>query len=64
MPSKNSPTNEAGVLDNTMTQEYIVVMRRASVRAIKESKDNYHTKAIGSRSRSRKIVKSKSKLHK
>jgi len=31
MPSKNSPTNAAGVLDNTMTQEYIVVMRRNSV---------------------------------
>ena len=29
MPSKNSPTNAAGVLDNTMTQEFIVVMRRA-----------------------------------
>lgn len=31
MPSKNSPSNEAGVLDNTMTQEYIVIMRRTSV---------------------------------
>jgi site-specific DNA-methyltransferase (cytosine-N4-specific) len=29
MPSKNSPTNEAGVLDSTMTREYIVVMKRA-----------------------------------
>ncbi len=28
MPSKNSPSNQAGVLDNTMTDEYIVVMRR------------------------------------
>ncbi|MBI5233778.1 MAG: hypothetical protein HY880_05435, partial [Deltaproteobacteria bacterium] len=28
MPLKNSPTNATGVLDNTMTQEYIVVMRR------------------------------------
>lgn len=28
MPSKNSPTNVAGVLDTTMIQEYIVVMRR------------------------------------
>jgi|YNPNPStandDraft_1061719.scaffolds.fasta_scaffold01724_11 site-specific DNA-methyltransferase (cytosine-N4-specific) len=29
MPSRNSPTNIAGVLDNTMTEEYIVVMRRS-----------------------------------
>lgn len=29
MPLKNSPTNAPGVLDNTMTQEYIVVMRNA-----------------------------------
>ncbi|MFN3309071.1 MAG: DNA methyltransferase, partial [Anaerolineales bacterium] len=28
MPLKNSPTNVAGVLDHTMTGEYIVVMRR------------------------------------
>lgn len=34
MPSKNSPTNVVGVLDRTMTQEYIVVMRRTSVSAI------------------------------
>ncbi|MFY9225951.1 MAG: DNA methyltransferase [Blastocatellia bacterium] len=28
MPSKNSPTNETGVSDSTMTKEYIVVMQR------------------------------------
>lgn len=28
MPLKNSPTNAPGVLDSTMTREYIVVMRR------------------------------------
>jgi DNA modification methylase len=28
MPSRNSPTNEPGKLDTTMTQEYIVVMRK------------------------------------
>lgn len=27
MPSRNSPTNATGVLDNTMTREYIVVMK-------------------------------------
>ncbi len=30
MPSKNSPTNIVGKLDDTMTQEYIVVMKRIS----------------------------------
>ena len=28
MPSKNSPTNEIGITDTTMTQEYIVVMKK------------------------------------
>jgi len=30
MPSKNSPSNATGVLDSTMTQEYIVVMQQSS----------------------------------
>lgn len=29
MPSKNSPTNAPGLVDQTMTREYIVVMRRS-----------------------------------
>lgn len=33
MPLKNSPTNAAGVLDSTMTREYIVVLRRRSYTA-------------------------------
>ena len=28
MPSKNSPTNEAGKLDTTMSNEYIVVLKK------------------------------------
>ncbi len=48
MPSKNSPTNAAGVLDSTMTQEYIVVMRRNSVSLIKERKTLYHSKVTKS----------------
>ncbi|MBA4349057.1 MAG: modification methylase, partial [Thermodesulfovibrio sp.] len=28
MPSKNSPTNKAGVLGSTMTEEYIVIMEK------------------------------------
>lgn len=44
MPSKNSPTNATGVLDSTMTQEYIVVMKRNSLSAIKEQKSIYKSK--------------------
>jgi tRNA G10 N-methylase Trm11 len=36
MPLRNSPSNETGVVDHTMVQEYIVVMRRKLSRAIKE----------------------------
>lgn len=52
MPSRNSPTNATGVLDDTMTQEYIVVMRRNSVNTIKEQKNIYRSKVkkVGSRS--------------
>lgn len=52
MPSRNSPTNATGVLDDTMTQEYIVVMRRNSITAIKEQKNNYRPKVkkVGNRS--------------
>jgi hypothetical protein len=28
MPSKNSPTNKAGELGSTMTEEYIVIMEK------------------------------------
>lgn len=53
MPSKNSPTNAAGVLDSTMTQEYIVVMRRNSENALRERRSLYHSKEgkVGSRLR-------------
>jgi len=54
MPSKNSPTNATGVLDNTMTQEYIVVMRRNAENAIRGRRSFYHSKAIKASSRSRK----------
>lgn len=54
MPSKNSPTNATGVLDSTMTQEYIVVMKRNSLSVIKEQKSIYKTKAVKKRKISRK----------
>lgn len=44
MPSKNSPTNATGVSDNTMTQEFIVVMRRPAIRSLKEKKGQYLVK--------------------
>lgn len=53
MPSKNSPSNAAGVLDTTMTQEYIVVMRRLRVKTSRERRNSYRTKASTSRKRSR-----------
>jgi DNA modification methylase len=49
MPSKNSPTNATGVLDTTMTQEFIVVMRHASIRIIREQNRIYQVKKINSR---------------
>jgi tRNA G10 N-methylase Trm11 len=52
MPSRNSPTNATGVLDDTMTQEYIVIMRRNSVSAIKEQKNIYQPKVKKAGSRS------------
>jgi DNA modification methylase len=54
MPSKNSPTNATGVLDSTMTQEYIVVMRHNSLSAIKEQKSIYKSKTAKSKKSSHK----------
>lgn len=54
MPSKNSPTNKEGILDSTMTQEYIVVMQRISKSALRERSSSYSSKASKGSSRSRK----------
>lgn len=54
MPSKNSPTNAAGILDSTMTQEYIVIMRRNSANALRERRGLYHSKGVKVGSRARK----------
>jgi tRNA G10 N-methylase Trm11 len=42
MPLRNSPTNAAGTTDSTMTQEYIVVMRRMPPR-VHERRAKYKT---------------------
>lgn len=51
MPSKNSPTNASGVLESTMTQEYIVVMKRNSLSAVKEQKSIYKAKIVKSKTK-------------
>ncbi len=38
MPLRNSPTNVSGAMDNTMTQEYIVVMRRKIPRTLRDKR--------------------------
>lgn len=43
MPLRNSPTNATGVLDDTMTREYIVVMRRRSHHIVAERLSIYGT---------------------
>jgi len=42
MPLRNSPTNAAGILDETMTREYIVVMRRGRKGVVAEKESGYH----------------------
>lgn len=59
MPSKNSPSNATGVLDNTMTQEYIVVMKKTSKNnfSITENKAKYITKPNKKRIAQKKKIK-------
>lgn len=38
MPLKNSPTNASGIVDNTMSREYIVIMRRKIPRTLREKR--------------------------
>ena len=45
MPLRNSPTNATGATDNTMTQEYIVVMRRATSESSREGRAKYKTQS-------------------
>lgn len=46
MPLRNSPTNETGKLDDTMTQEYIVVMRKKSLSMVAERHSNYSISSL------------------
>jgi tRNA G10 N-methylase Trm11 len=70
MPLRNSPTNATGVLDDTMTREYIVVMRRKlnymvaerlSIYSPSSKKKNSKLKTISHGSKTVKTVLEKKK---
>ncbi len=46
MPLRNSPTNETGKLDDTMTQEYIVVMRKKPLNIVAERHSSYSVSSL------------------
>ncbi len=54
MPLRNSPTNATGVLDDTMTREYIVVMRKKSNYRVTERLSIY-----GASSNKKKLIDTK-----
>ncbi|MDE3059122.1 MAG: hypothetical protein KGJ59_14315, partial [Bacteroidota bacterium] len=45
MPLRNSPTNASGVLDDTMTREYIVVMRKGFGNIVADRQPGYRVSA-------------------
>jgi tRNA G10 N-methylase Trm11 len=71
MPLRNSPTNATGVLDDTMTREYIVVMRRQpryivaerlSVYGTSSNKKKQKVKTVSTKNKSvRMVLKKKTK---
>ncbi len=61
MPLRNSPTNASGVLDDTMTREYIVVMRKGFGNIAADRKLGYRKKKGKSTSRKVKSVKAQKK---
>jgi DNA modification methylase len=62
MPLRNSPTNAAGILDETMTREYIVVMCRRRFGVVSEKQSFYYTtsKKKG-KLKKKKVIKRKAK---
>lgn len=71
MPLRNSPTNATGVLDDTMTREYIVVMRkkyhpavaeRLAAYRISSQKKNQKDKTVKGSKRSTKIGNKRKKI--
>jgi hypothetical protein len=70
MPLRNSPTNATGVLDDTMTREYIVVMRkklhyavaeRLSIYSASSHKMKLKTKTVSTGSKTMKTILKKKK---
>jgi len=73
MPLRNSPTNATGVLDDTMTREYIVVMRkkphyivaeRVSIYGISSRKKKSKDKSVDTGRKSVKTVLRKKVIYK
>lgn len=66
MPLRNSPTNAAGILDATMTREYIVVMRRRRAGVIAEKRSIYYvsTKKKKAKPAKKKLTTTKAKHRK
>ncbi len=66
MPLRNSPTNATGVLEETMTREYIVIMRRKRMGVVSEKKSIYYasSKRKKSKLRKKKVVIRKTKRQK
>ncbi len=57
MPLRNSPTNAKGIIDNTMTCEYIVVMRRKSQHLVAERSLVYHASSQKKKKRTKPLMK-------
>ena len=55
MPLRNSPTNAIGVLDDTMTREYIVVMRRKPHYLVAERLSTYGISSSEKKSKAKRI---------
>jgi tRNA G10 N-methylase Trm11 len=55
MPMRNSPTNATGVLEDTMTREYIVVMRKKLQNAIAERLSIYNASSHKTRLKAKTV---------
>jgi tRNA G10 N-methylase Trm11 len=64
MPLRNSPTNAAGVLDDTMTREYIVVMRRKPHYIVAERLSIYGTSSHKKKLKAKTVCTDKKSMKK
>jgi len=63
MPLRNSPTNASGVLDDTMTREYIIIMQRRPS-GVAERKIAYHSTSKRKKTTTKKAKSVKSAINK